>query len=497
MDGGNSKNLLLKPQRPLKDGDQIYLRGYTASTVNVLRSGFSFYAGANDNAYDALKTLHWDSSVADTEHTITYTVSQGDGLAGRDSVYLFRADKQYTVFLIEVRITGDDSEAPKAYERAITCNVDVTVTIPDLVLNHYVYIKSSAEPKTVPSSLTKILSTDDGTDGYDVATGVYKYKVTTAGNADVVFADGTKIYRIGVTNIMKPMKRVGSGDAWATESRDHAIDYKQTGVFTVNDITANTVTATNYALQRVTVRMNEQTDAMPAETGMVLKLPLVGADDDATDANVTNFAKAKNYTDNPVVVGEVPLFYPPYSTPILSSSVVGFGGTQGNLMKENLTEQTFTSEAETIDGVDYVPFIFTDRYMKWTKVNNNAAVPTDFEDSGNVPVFVRMHLYADADTYKDGKTVTQLNTLGANKAYMLIRSGNVPRALWDTSGGSAKEYIGIEGISDMEEISDYTDNSEYSEKITGTYNIRGQKVNDNATLPPGIYIRNGKKFVVK
>lgn len=493
MDGGNSKNLLLKPQRPLKDGDQIYLRGYTASTVNVLRSGFSFYAGANDNAYDALKTLHWDSSVADTEHTITYTVSQGDGLAGRDSVYLFRADKQYTVFLIEVRITGDDSAAPTAYERAITCNGDVTVTIPDLVLDHYVYIKSSAEPKTVPSSLTKILSTDDGTDGYDVATDVYKYKVIAAGNADVVFDNGTKIYRIGVTNIMKPMKRVGSGDAWATESRDHAIDYKQTGVFTVNDITANTVTATRYALQRVTVRMNEQTDAMPAETGMVLKLPLVGADDAATDANVTNFGKAKGGNS-------VPLFYPPYSTPILSSSVVGFGRTQGNLMKENLTEQTFTSEAETIDGVDYVPFIFTDRYMKWTKIDNNAAVPTDFEDSGNVPVFVRMHLYADADTYKDGKTVAALNTLGANKAYMLLRSGNVPRALWGTSGGSAKEYIGIEGISDWYEddgIDDNTDKQHNPNHDGRTYNLKGQVVNGDGALPPGIYIKNGRKFVVK
>lgn len=507
MDGGNSKNLLLKPQRPLKDGDQIYLRGYTASTVNVLRSGFSFYAGANDNAYDALKTLHWDSSVADTEHTITYTVSQGDGLAGRDSVYLFRADKQYTVFLIEVRITGDDSEAPKAYERAITCNGDVTVTIPDLVLNHYVYIKSSAEPKTVPSSLTKILSTDDGTDGYDVATNVYKYKVTTAGNADVVFADGTKIYRIGVTNIMKPMKRVGSGDAWATESRDHAIDYKQTGVFTVNDITANTVTATNYALQRVTVRMNEQTDAMPAETGMVLKLPLVGANYAATDANVTNFGKAKGGNS-------VPLFYPPYSTPILSSSVVGFGGTQGNLMMANLDERTLQYERETgvIDkdgdnvddsgaaGGDYTRFIFTERYMKWTKVNNTVA-PSNFEDSGDVPVFARMHLYAEADTYKDGKTVAALNTLGANKAYMLIRSGNVPQALWNTGGGGgAKGYIGIEGISDWYEddgIDDNTDKQHNPYHDGRTYNLKGQVVNGDGALPPGIYIKNGRKFVVK
>jgi hypothetical protein len=152
------------------------------------------------------------------------------------------------------------------------------------------------------------------------------------------------------------------------------------------------------------------------------------------------------------------------------------------------------------DG-DYTRFIFTERYMKWTKIDNNAAVPTDFEDSGNVPVFVRMHLYADADTYKDGKTVTQLNTLGAKKAYMLIRSGNVPQALWNTGGGGgAKGYIGIEGISDWYEddgIDDNTDKQHNPNHDGRTYNLKGQVVNGDGALPPGIYIKNGRKFVVK
>ena len=489
LDGGTTKYLLIKPERALKEGDVIHLKGYTASTVDVLRSGFSFYAAQLDNAYDDLTTLNWSKNV-NTEQEITYTVSQGDGLAGRDSVYIFRAGKQYSVYLTEISITTTDESTPTIITRALNCNEDVTVTIPDLLVNHYVYIKSSAEPKTVPSNLTKILSTDDGTDGYDVATDVYKYKVIAAGNADVTFANGTEIYRIGVTDIMKPMKRVGTGDAWATESRDHAIDYKQTGQFTVNDITANTVTASNYAIQRVTVKMNPQTDAMPAETGMVLKLPLKGADDSETTANVANFAKAKGGNS-------VPLFYPPHSTPILSDAVK-FGGTQGNLMKENVTEQTFTSETETIDGVDYTPFLFTERYMKWTKVDNTLTPSATFEDA-TVPVFIRLHVYSaeELSTYADGDITS--NTLGANKAYMLIRSGNVPKALWDTTSGSAKGYIGIAGISDMYELPEYSDGSNGSErsKLQGIYNMQGQKMDENAPLPAGIYIINGRKVAVK
>ena len=495
MDGGNTKNLLLKPERRLQEGDVIYLKGYVPNNVDVLKSGFSFYAGSTDNSYDDLVTLNWTSSDNSAEQELTYTVKQGDGLAGRDSVYLFRAGKQYSVYLTKITITTADESTPTIPERALTCNGAVTVTIPDLKLDHYVYIKSSAVPSTVPSSLTAAV-TADGLDAIpydgDDEVGVWKYKVIAAGDANVTFADGTKIYRIGVTDIFKTLKRVGTGDAWATESRNHAIDYTQTGIFTVNDITANTVTATNYTLQKVTVRMNEQTDAMPAETGMVLKLGLP----DATA--VTNFGKAKSGNS-------LPLFYPPYSKPILSSTVVGFDGTQGNLMKANLTSTTFDSETEG----DFTRFIFADRYMKWTKVTDEPITHEDFTDSGNVPVFYRMHLYetTDFDPEKTQSEVDELNTLGANKAYMLIRTGNVPDALWN-SGGSAKRFIAIEGISDFEEIIDYSDKSEDSQGEGQTengeahsapiYNLRGQLMGDDeSVLFPGIYIRNGKKFIVR
>jgi len=517
MDGGNTKYLLIKPERALKEGDVITLKGYTPNNVVVLKSGFSFYAAQMDNAYDDLLTLNWDSSDNTSEHTITHKVQQGDGLAGRDSVYIFRAGKQYSVYLTEISITTTDETTPTIAERALTCVGEVTVTVPDLAVDDYVYIKASAAP-TAESLTASNLTAAVAADGLDAATGVYKYKKTTAnGNADLVFDDGTKIYRIGVTNITKQLKRVGEGDAWATESRDHAIDYTQTGHFTVNNIKANTVTAKSYTGNKVTVRLNEKTDAMPAETGMVLKLKLAykEGDDDgnggtmtaeqastATTNAATDFAKAKGGN-------QVPLFYPPYSATILNSSAVGFGGTEGNLMMANLDSRVLTQERETgvidkdgdsvddsgaADG-DYTRFIFAERYMKWTKIDNDVQHTTGFTNSGNVPVFYRMHLYNGTEAAALSSTEATLNTLGANKAYMLIRSGNVPDALWkDNPSPAPKHYIGIEGISDMEEIQTVTNETQGDGR---TYNLKGQVVSDEGSLSPGIYIRNGKKIVVK
>ena len=175
-------------------------------------------------------------------------------------------------------------------------------------------------------------------------------------------------------------------------------------------------------------------------------------------------------------------------------------------MKDNVTAQTFTLETETIDDVNYTPFIFTERYMKWTKIDNNTAVASTSFEQGSAPVFVRLHVYSDPSSYPDSDpNYTTSNTLGANKAYMLIRSGNVPKALWNTTGGGGvKRFIGIEGVSDIYDWSDESDgNSEGDEnpgngKTGPIYNLSGQMMGDDeSVLTPGIYIRNGKKFVVR
>jgi hypothetical protein len=202
----------------------------------------------------------------------------------------------------------------------------------------------------------------------------------------------------------------------------------------------------------------------------------------------------------------VPLFAPPHSATILSAGAVGFGGTQGNLMMANLTERVLTQERETgeidnngddiddsgvVDGA-YTRFIFAYRYMKWQKVNTETATYSTFTD-GDVPVFYRMHIYTNA---QDGKTAHELNTLGDNKAYMLIRSTSVPDALWKDAAAPARPFIGIEGVSDMDEY-DPALGTGRSQGDGRTYNLRGQMMDDGSSLTPGVYIRNGKKVVVK
>jgi len=131
--------------------------------------------------------------------------------------------------------------------------------------------------------------------------------------------------------------------------------------------------------------------------------------------------------------------------------------------------------------------------MKWTK--GESLEHSDFTD-GTVPVFYRLHIYSSEEASELSSTAAALNKLGANKAYMLIHSGNVPEALWNTGGGSAKEFIGIEGISDIYDWDEAPENPQ-SRVNSGTYSLSGQKVDDNGSLPAGVYIKNGKKVIIK
>jgi len=93
----------------------------------------------------------------------------------------------------------------------------------------------------------------------------------------------------------------------------------------------------------------------------------------------------------------------------------------------------------------------------------------------------------------DHLTGTNRNTLGANKAYLLLRTDRIKPAIW-TPAAPAPQYVGIAGISDMDEeqsaVGTILDDNR-------TYNMRGQVVDGDGPLPKGVYIRNGRKFVVK
>lgn len=474
MDGGSSKYILLKPQRPFRNGDVITFKGYyTAAAASTGSNyGMSFRNEASQsNPY--LSAVFIPAGTAkDTEVTLTYTVTRGDGLAGLSEVYVFRAVS--TTLLSYVKVTTTDHSVGVNYGKCITASASepLVVTIPDLNAGSkqdWIYIKSSAKPSEVTNATEAVAG-----DGLDAASGIYKYKVTEAGNCEVTFPANTTIERIGVTHILKPLTVVGD-KAWATESRDRSIDYSLTGVFTLNNVDAKYATV-SYGVQKATVTLNNIGGyGVPASTGLVLKMD-----------NKTNLSSANS--------GGVPLFAPAISTATLVSGNIGFNGSMGNMMRPNVTSQIFTTERETAEGVDYTRFILATRFMRWKKIDSEVTHDATFSE-GTVPVFYRMHLYSTEIGGAGGGTATTLNTLGDNKAYLSLRTANIPDALWQGQDSPVKRFIAIEGVSDMEEIIDVTEEIINNDDIYSMSGIYMGK--DESVLAPGIYIRGGKKFVVR
>lgn len=487
MDGGGSKHILLKPKRAFRNGDVITFKGYYTAAAACTGSnyGMSFRNEASQSVPYLAAVFIPAGTAKDTEVTLTYTVTRGDGIAGLSEVYVFRANS--TTFLTAVTVTTTDHTAGANYGKRITASSSepLVITIPDLNAaskQDYIYIESS-EP---PTNITNATAAVDA-DGLDAADGVFKYKVTAPGNCEVTFAANTTINRIGVTHIMKQLTTVGEGASakgWATESRDNAIDYNLTGVFTKNDVDAKYATV-DYDVQKATITLNEVGDyGVPASTGLVLNMN-----------SVTNLSKAN-------ALG-VPLFAPAISTTTLTTANIGFNGSMGNVMQPNVTSRVFTTERENADGTNnasgtFTRFILATKFMKWKKVGDaDVTHDVNFTD-GNVPVFYRMHIYTaeEASAMTPAQTADDLNTLGANKAYLSLHTANLPDALWKVPS-SAKPFIPILGESDMEEIIEGNNGVEGNSLNNGTYNLSGQRVNDNGMLPPGIYIKNGKKILVK
>ena len=136
--------------------------------------------------------------------------------------------------------------------------------------------------------------------------------------------------------------------------------------------------------------------------------------------------------------------------------------------------------------------------MTWKKEGNNAATYDEHFTSANVPTFYRMHKFDNTNYDPDNLTGTNRNTLGPNKAYLLLKASKLTYPLWSGQSSPAprRDYIAIEGVSDMEELEEV----ERSARMDNCfYNLNGQKVAEGEAtqLPRGIYIRNGKKIIVK
>lgn len=159
------------------------------------------------------------------------------------------------------------------------------LTIPGVDAGMYVFVKANQEPtvtnatKATPNNVS--LPT----------TGEYVYNVSAKGDVVLTFPANTNIEKIGVTNIFKAI----SGKA-TSESRDRAIDYSQTGVFTNMGVKA-------YIAMQYTDKSSEpdmgtltlqNVTATPAETGLLLYKDIADGQKNETQTNFPLFVPAVN-----------------------------------------------------------------------------------------------------------------------------------------------------------------------------------------------------------
>ena len=159
------------------------------------------------------------------------------------------------------------------------------LTIPNVGENMYVFVKANNAP-TVTNAAQ---ATPDNVSLPQ--SGMFVYKVSNAGDVALSFTSDTKVEKIGVTNIFKAI----SGKA-TSESRDCAIDYSQTGVFTSMGL--KTYIATQYADgtgDMGTLNLHEVT-AINGNTGLLVYKNLANGQTIETQKSFPLFVPAINIT---------------------------------------------------------------------------------------------------------------------------------------------------------------------------------------------------------
>ena len=469
LDEGNTKYIRVMPSSPLQAGDVISVTAYNAYSYRDAGISFNRSASEGDVAQSKLLTKRL------IEETIDYTVTTNDGLDGRDGFYLFRNTN--TVHITAIEISRKASTIPNL-DWSIYTLTKTTITVPDLNAEgkqDWIYVSASTEPVSVTNATT----VTEAADGPDANTGVYKYKVTAAGNALLTFTAGTKIYKIGVTHILKDIHQVGS-TGWATEIRKQKIDYQLTGYFTKNDVNAYTVKYDSYDLNTATVALTpiNEDGYVPEKTGVVMKL------DNAAGLSAANAGK------------NVPLFYPSY-TRSESSTPVDFPTNNWMYNVDEGIDRDNQNYNETIDvgDIDYTKFVLTN--VHWTFHQGKTAedeTKSAIEET-DAAGFYRLHIWQN-DASK--------NVMPAHNAFLLVPTDNLPIAVWNlSSAGVRSNTLGIRtlwggdatAIEDVEIEGRDGQPSVIEDGEGAWYTLSGMRLQSRPTVS-GMYIHNGKKVVI-
>lgn len=477
-DASSGNGIYLRPERSLQAGDVITVKVYATSVPTAEKPfGLGLYEESGTTPYD---TQFIPNGLKNSETKLTFTVPES--MKGMSTICLYRESN--SVYLTEVQITGSASSEP--VRRELFCETETTITIPDLNkgVQDWIYVSASEAPTTVINATM----VESGPDGPDANTNVYKYKVATEGNAYLTFPVHTRIYKIGVTHILKEIHPVG-GVGWATESRNHHIDHSLIGYFTKNDVNAYTVRYDSYDMKTATVALTpiNEDGYVPEKTGIVMKLDNT---ENLSDANSGKY---------------VPLFYPSYTLGA-SSTAVNFPDNNWMYQKEEDIDRNNRNYREVFDinSINYTKFILTNKY--WTFNKDHAPNTDESAESHTADAagFYRMHIWKTTGDADEGTK----NTMPSNSAFLLVPSDNLPVAVWTLQSGYSAargDLLGVyniigpgseTAIEDVRVTPEFMVNDYNADGEETWYTVSGMKLSTRPTQP-GLYIYNNRKVVIK
>lgn len=391
----------------------------------------------------------------------------------------FEKDGRFDDYVGSLELSADGLKvtAPAAHDLTSNNHTTTSFTIPEVGNGKYIFVKATAEPE--------VENAEKVTDKYDVADHVYLYLQNNEGQKDVVLTFSTAtIEKIAVTDIEKSINDLG----YATESRAHAIDHTYTGEFTKNDVNAYAITTYtegepyNYKGYPEVRKSENEVTVVPANTGIVLY----------KSGNSAKFT--------------APLFYPARN---VVPSADDEATLANNWMAPNVESKRHYSEviqkSAAMGGTDdtwCTKFIMTRKYYTYNKTSGSFSE----QKTSNVEAFYRMIID------KNEATAAKNNTIGANKAYLLIPSDKLPKALWNGGTGAGKPgeaknviFIDLEGVEDADADSNgettaidnaIVDDAANSMEQKVYFSIDGTRIEGKPTNK-GVYICNGKKVYVK
>lgn len=380
------------------------------------------------------------------------------------------------------------------------------ITIPQVDAGMYVFVKADdgTADENYANPSVKIGDTDLTIDeSYNTKKKVRAYKVTTKGDVDITFSKTAIIKAIGVTNIFKSINALG----YATESRNHAIDHVYEGEFTKNDVNAYCIQT--YADEGFTyeykglpqVKKSQVMNVIPKNTGIVLY--------------------KENHTGGSF---SVPLFYPACNAKVRTAEQLVLDNNwmapwvnaeqhyNDQIQKEWAMHRYDDNANDYKDKGEWCQkFVMSSKFYVYHKTGDGtgsySSLQTSTDPTSGEPAeaFYRMNLNL-ANTGVSGTS----NVMGANKAYLLIPSSKMPKALWNDgdgngNAGSSKNgiiFMDLEDIFGPEDLSgvatsiDAIESADSVDNGNTYYTLSGMKIQGRPT-EKGVYIMNGKKVLVK